>query len=38
MAIIKTPEQIEGIRKSCHLLAEVMQELIKAVKPGTIVP
>lgn len=34
MVIIKTPEQIEGIRKSCALLAQVMKELGLMMKPG----
>jgi len=32
--LIKTPEQIEGIRKSCQLLAEVMEQVLALVKPG----
>jgi len=34
MVIIKTPEQIEGIKKSCRLLVEVMKEIGQKVKPG----
>lgn len=34
MVIIKTPEQVEGIRQSCALLASVMKELMTMVKPG----
>lgn len=34
MILIKTPEQIEGIRQSCQLLAQVMEEIKKAVRPG----
>ena len=34
MVIIKTAEQVEGIRKSCKLLAKVMEELVKAAQPG----
>jgi len=34
MVIVKTPEQIEGIRKSCRLLASVMEQLVRMVKPG----
>jgi methionyl aminopeptidase len=34
MVIIKTPEQVDGIRKSCALLASVMRELKTLVKPG----
>ncbi len=34
MVIIKTPEQIEGIRKSCRLLAQIMEQVKQAVKPG----
>lgn len=34
MVIIKTPEQIEGIKKSCRLLAKVMKEVGQSVKPG----
>ena len=32
--IIKTPEEIFFIRKSCQILAEILRELKKAVKPG----
>lgn len=34
MVIVKTPEQIEGIKKSCKLLAEVQAELKKLMQPG----
>jgi len=34
MVIVKTPEQIEGIKKSCKLLAQIMAELGPLVKPG----
>lgn len=34
MVIVKTSEQIEGIRKSCRLLASVMEELSQVIKPG----
>jgi len=34
MVIIKTREQIDGIRKSCHLLAQVMEALKPLVRPG----
>jgi len=34
MIIIKTPDQIEGIRKSCILLAHVMKELGEIIQPG----
>ena len=34
MILIKTPEQIEGIRKSCRLLAQIMEEVKKTVKVG----
>jgi methionyl aminopeptidase len=34
MVIVKNPEQIEGIRKSCRLLAQVMDHLTRAVRPG----
>ena len=34
MVIVKNSEQIEGIRKSCRLLASVMEELSKVIKPG----
>lgn len=34
MILIKTPEQIEGIRKSCRLLAQIMEEVKKTVRPG----
>lgn len=32
--IIKTPEQIEGIRKSSHLAAETLKYLEQFIKPG----
>lgn len=31
---IKTPEQIEGIRKSCHEMAIIFAKLVPLVKPG----
>lgn len=34
MIIIKTPEQIEGIRKSCKLAAETLRYLSSFVRPG----
>jgi len=34
MTIIKTPEQVEGIRNSCQLLARIMKELRQRVKAG----
>lgn len=34
MILIKTPEQIDGIRKSCQLLARILEEVKKTVKPG----
>jgi len=34
MVIIKTPEQVEGIKQSCNLLSSVMKALITMVKPG----
>jgi methionyl aminopeptidase len=34
MVIIKTPEQVDGIRRSCRLLARIMNEVKAAVKPG----
>ena len=34
MVIIKNQEQIDGIRKSCQLLAGIMKEVVSAVKPG----
>lgn len=34
MIIIKTPKQIEGIRKSSHLAAETLKYLSQFVKPG----
>jgi methionyl aminopeptidase len=34
MILIKTPQQIEGIRKSCQLLAQIMEEVKKAVRVG----
>jgi methionyl aminopeptidase len=36
MAIkIKTPEEIELMRKSCQVLSDALAEVVKAVKPGT---
>jgi methionyl aminopeptidase len=32
--IIKTPEQIEGIRKSCQLSAKGLNYLEKLIQPG----
>lgn len=34
MIRLKNDEQIEGIRKSCHLLADLFKHLIPQVKPG----
>lgn len=34
MIIIKNDDQIAGIRKSCHLLADLFNEIIPKVKPG----
>ncbi len=34
MIRLKNDKQIEGIRKSCHLLAELFEELEKHIKPG----
>ena len=34
MIIIKTPAQIEGIRKSSHLAAETLKYLAQFIKPG----
>ncbi len=34
MIRLKNERQIEGIRKSCHLLAELFDELEKHIKPG----
>ena len=34
MIILKTLSQIDGIRKSCRIVAYVLSELEKAVKPG----
>lgn len=34
MIPIKTKEEINGIEKSCRIAAEILQELIKAVKAG----
>ena len=34
MIIIKTPEQIDGIRKSCKALAQLFEELKPVIKPG----
>lgn len=32
--ILKTPEQIEGIRASCHLAAKILEETCKMAKAG----
>lgn len=34
MIILKTSRQIDGIRKSCQIVAYVLKELSKAVEPG----
>ena len=34
MIIIKTPEQINGIRKSCKALARLFEELKPVIRPG----
>ena len=34
MIRLKTPEQIEGIRKACKLLARTLKDLAKDVRPG----
>ena len=34
MIIIKTEEQINGIRKSCKALAQLFEELKPVIKPG----
>ena len=34
MIRLKNEEQINGIRKSCHLLADLFNEIIPKVKPG----
>ncbi|MGL4524646.1 MAG: type I methionyl aminopeptidase [Spirochaetia bacterium] len=34
MIRIKTPSEIVGIRKSCHLLAKIFDEIIEFVEPG----
>lgn len=34
MVIIKTPEQVEGIRRSCRLLSRILQEVAASVRPG----
>ncbi|MDY3939343.1 MAG: type I methionyl aminopeptidase [Spirochaetia bacterium] len=34
MIIIKTKEEIDGIRKSCHLLARLMGEVGEKIRPG----
>lgn len=34
MIILKTPSQIDGIRKSCKIVAYVLKELYEAIKPG----
>ena len=34
MVIVKTAEQIEGIKTSCRLLAQVLLDLEAHIKPG----
>lgn len=34
MIILKTDEQIEGIRKSCHMLCDLLDSLEGKIKPG----
>ena len=34
MILLKNEDQINGIRKSCHLLADLFNEIIPRVKPG----
>ena len=34
MITLKTPEQIAGIRKVCHITADMFNELIPKVKAG----
>lgn len=34
MVILKTPEQVEGIRKSCQMLSRVLKEVAASVRPG----
>jgi len=34
MIRLKNEEQINGIRKSCHLLADLFNEIIPKIKPG----
>lgn len=34
MVIIKTPEQVEGIRKSCQILSRILKEVAASVRPG----
>ena len=34
MIQLKTPEQIAGIRKVCHITADMFNELIPKVKAG----
>ena len=34
MIKIKTPEEIDGIRKACHLTADMFNELIPKIKAG----
>ncbi|MFH0840468.1 MAG: type I methionyl aminopeptidase [bacterium] len=33
--LIKTEEQIKGIRKSCHILADIFSKITADIKPGT---
>ena len=34
MVIIKTPEQVAGIRKSCQVLSRILKEVAALVRPG----
>lgn len=34
MIVIKTKEEIDGIRRSCHLLAQLMEEVRSEIRPG----
>ena len=36
MIIIKSPQEIEKMRKSCQMTAEVLQEIMNLVEPGVV--
>ena len=34
MIVLKTKEEIDGIRQSCRLLAKLMEEVREEIRPG----